>query len=122
MFDTVPDDLMLNVTSTIVYNSAANATVANATTIDEYSEFPDWDMVPLIVEAEAKADVSVALNAFFATSSDGTNRAFFNNVTYAQPLVPSLLTATSMGQLAYNTDVYAQTNTFVLTHGQVVEM
>ena len=79
-------------------------------------------MNPLIVEEQVQADVSVQMNAFFATASNGVNRAFFNNVTYITPLVPTILTAVSMGQQAYNPDVYAQTNTFVLTHGQTVQM
>lgn len=123
MFDVVPDSLNLNITSNIAYNvNTSSAALAPAGTIDDYTEFPDWEMNPLIVEEQVQADVSVQMNAFFATASNGVNRAFFNNVTYITPLVPTILTAVSMGQQAYNPDVYAQTNTFVLTHGQTVQM
>ncbi|KXS12722.1 multicopper oxidase [Gonapodya prolifera JEL478] len=121
MFDAVPDDLVLNQTSTIVYN--ATFPMADETTTDEYAEFPDADLVPIIKEAEAAADTSYTLEAYFDTSDDGTNRAFFNLVTYEQPITPSLLTASTMGvQAQQSLAVYGQTNSYILQSGQNVEL
>lgn len=83
---------------------------------------PDTEMVPVIAKAQAEADVKITLGVFFDTADDGVNRAFFNNVTYQRPLVPSLLTATSMGQDSLLPEVYGQTNTYLLKQGDNVEL
>lgn len=141
MFDVVPDDLQLSklrihtlarissrhtnakpadVTSSIVYDD--NASFAPSTTVEAYHEFPDQSIVPIIVEAQAEPDVKIELGVFFDTATDGTNRAFFNNVTYRTPIVPAYLTAISMGEDAMNPAIYGQTNSFVLRHGDNVEL
>lgn len=49
--------------------------------------------------------------------------AFFNNVTYIQPKVPTLYTALTTGVAASNVSIYGgNTNAFVLEHGQVIEI
>lgn len=54
---------------------------------------------------------------------DGANYAFFNDITYTQPEVPSLYTALSSGELASNAAVYGKwTHSFVLEKGQVVQI
>ncbi|KAJ3334922.1 ferroxidase fet3 [Gonapodya sp. JEL0774] len=120
MFDFVPDDLQLNITTTILYNTSFPT--ADGTTVDEYLEFPDADLVPIDVEGEATADVSITLAATFDTADDGTNRAFFNDITYVTPLTPTLLTASTMGNLSSDVRVYGQTNTYVLELGQNIEL
>jgi hypothetical protein len=50
--------------------------------VDEYTEFPDQELVPVQVEEELVANVHIELGVFFDTADDGTNRAFFNNITY----------------------------------------
>ena len=98
MFDVVPDDLVLSafkpsfsrrnscsldfvdITSTAVYDSTAST--QPGTMVDQYTEFPDQEMVPVIVEEELVANVNIELGVFFDTADDGTNRAFFNNITY----------------------------------------
>jgi len=98
------------------------APFAPGTTVEAYHEFPDQSMVPYIAKAQAEADVKIELGVFFDTATDGTNRAFFNNVTYRTPVVPAYLTAVSMGSDAMNPEVYGQTNSFVLRHGDNVEL
>lgn len=49
--------------------------------------------------------------------------AFFNNITYTAPKVPTLYTALTAGDLASNPTVYGgYTNAFVLEKGQVVQI
>lgn len=49
--------------------------------------------------------------------------AFFNNITYTAPKVPTLYTALTAGDMASNPTVYGgYTNTFVLEKGQVVQI
>lgn len=49
--------------------------------------------------------------------------AFFNNITYKAPKVPTLYTALSSGTLASNAEVYGTyTHPFVLEKGQVVQI
>lgn len=60
----------------------SSATTEPGTTVEEYTEFPDQELVPVAVEEELVANVNIELGVFFDTADDGTNRAFFNNVTY----------------------------------------
>lgn len=49
--------------------------------------------------------------------------AFFNDITYTSPKVPTLYTALTAGELAVNAAIYgAYTNTFVLERGQIVDL
>lgn len=49
--------------------------------------------------------------------------AFFNNITYVRPKVPTLYSALSSGPLATNSDIYgANTNAFILRKGEIVEI
>lgn len=49
--------------------------------------------------------------------------AWFNDITYVRPKVPTLYTALSTGESAMDPNVYgSSTNTFVLQKGQVVEI
>ncbi|KAJ1643775.1 ferroxidase fet3 [Coemansia asiatica] len=55
--------------------------------------------------------------------STGQHLDYFNNITYAQPLVPTLYTALTMGKMAMDERVYGpQTHAVVLKHMEVVEI
>lgn len=57
------------------------------------------------------------------SSNNHENSAFFNNITYVSPKVPTLYTALSAGELATNPTVYGEyTHPFVLEKGQIVEL
>ncbi|KAJ3335860.1 ferroxidase fet3 [Gonapodya sp. JEL0774] len=107
-FDFVPDDVHLNITTAIFYNSSFPT--ADSTTVDEDLEFPDAGLVPVDAEAEARADVSITLAATFDTADDGTNRAFLNEEAYVIPVTPTLLTASLMGNLGGDARVYGRTS------------
>lgn len=52
-----------------------------------------------------------------------SSSAFFNEITYTQPIVPALYTALTTGDNASNVAVYGgYTNSFVLAKGDVVEI
>ncbi|KAL8870239.1 MAG: hypothetical protein Q9174_003670 [Haloplaca sp. 1 TL-2023] len=54
---------------------------------------------------------------------DGANYAFFNDISYTRPVVPTLYSALTTGDLATNPAIYGEnTNVFVLENGQVVEI
>lgn len=70
----------IDITSTVVYDPQAST--EPGTTVDEYTEFPDQTMSPIPVQEQLEANVFIELGVFFDTADDGTNRAFFNNITY----------------------------------------
>ena len=54
---------------------------------------------------------------------DGANYAFFNNITYVPPKVPTLYTALTTGETALNPYIYGpNTNAFVLKKNDVIEI
>ena len=49
--------------------------------------------------------------------------AFFNNITYASPVVPTLYTALTSGELATNAQIYGTyTHSFVLAKDEIVQL
>ncbi|KAE8212202.1 hypothetical protein CF327_g4124 [Tilletia walkeri] len=122
MFDVVPDDLELNVTSTVGYPGATEMG-SDRPFVDEYTYFDDTKLVPVEGEGMADPDTSIDLNVSFDTYSDGQNYASFNNITYVPPQTPALLTASSMGALASNKAVYGpDSNAHVLDHMSMVQV
>ncbi|KAK8865574.1 hypothetical protein IAR55_000718 [Kwoniella newhampshirensis] len=124
MYDAVPDDLVVNNTVQITYNSAAPP--ATAVIVDAIEPFNDTQLIPVLKRELLGYDVAFELNAYFDTYDDGTNRASFNNITYQMPMagmVPTMLTALTMGNDSFDTAVYgAQTNAFVYRHMQNVQL
>lgn len=121
MFDQVPDDLKLNVTSLIEYN--ASAPTAAEETRDYDTMIDDSLLVPFYPEPSYPADVSHDLNVWFDVRADGQNYAAFNNISFIFPQTPSLLTQTSMGALASNAEVYGPSSHAIVTkHGDMVEL
>lgn len=80
MFDRVPDDLQLNVTSRISYAAQPQAFGAE-TIFEEFPYFDDLRFAPIQQEAMAPADVVHNLTVVFDTYADGENHASFNGVS-----------------------------------------
>jgi iron transport multicopper oxidase len=114
MFDTVPDALNPNITSSITYSTSASLT--NNPIVDEYPDVNDTALVPLdVIPQFAPADKTIELEVrappplfakrksdrisqfSFDTMNDGTNRAMFNQRTYTYPNVPPVLSALTLG-------------------------
>ncbi|CAL1708876.1 unnamed protein product [Somion occarium] len=119
MFDTVPDALNPNVTSSITYNSSAPLTDLGF--VDEYFDVPDLDLVPLVVEPMVPATKTVELEVLFDTLDDGTNRAMFNMITYNSPLVPAVLSQVTLGENATIQEAYGPYS-IVLDHLEVFDI
>lgn len=123
MLDVIPDDLELNATSSLTYNTSAPFAEQNyVDSIDDFLD--DFYLVPidkeeLLPEPDYQITVDVAMDNL----DNGINYAFFNNITYVAPNVPSLFTALSAGENSTNPLIYgSNTNTFVLDKDDVVEI
>ncbi|KAK0766877.1 hypothetical protein N5P37_000606 [Trichoderma harzianum] len=122
LFDTLPDDLNYNVTGWLTYDS--KATLPEPALVDELNPFDDMTLVPYdMMELLPEPDQVVELDVIMDNLRDGKNYAFFNNITYTKPKVPSLYTAMSTGDLADNAAVYGEfTHPFVLKKGEIVQI
>ncbi|KAI1101784.1 putative ferroxidase [Jackrogersella minutella] len=122
LFDSLPDDLNYNVTGWLVYDEAQP--LPDPALVDELNNFDDvtlvpYDELPLFTDP----DQSVELDVIMDNLGDGANYAFFNNITYKSPKVPTLYTVLSAGDMATNPTVYGSyTHSFVLEKGQVVQI
>lgn len=122
LFDTLPDDLNYNVTGWLTYDS--KATLPEPALVDELNPFDDMTLVPYDkMELLPEPDQVVELDVIMDNLRDGKNYAFFNNITYTKPKVPSLYTAMSTGDFADNAAVYGEfTHPFVLKKGEIVQI
>ncbi|KAI1506404.1 multicopper oxidase [Biscogniauxia marginata] len=122
LFDTLPDDLNYNVTGWLVYNDAQS--LPEPALVDELDFFDDMTLVPYDNQTLlGDPDKVIQLDVIMDNLADGANYAFFNNITYSAPKVPSLYTALSSGELATNPAVYGTyTHAFVLERGEIVQI
>ncbi|KAJ2021667.1 ferroxidase fet3, partial [Coemansia sp. S610] len=110
----------LNFTGTIEYSPRAKIKRERSTM---WMNVSDLDLEPLDAEPMLEADQIVTLDAYSGIFSDQSFRHSFNNVTYAVPQIPTLLTAMTMGDYANRTEVYGkQTDTHILKHLDVVQI
>ncbi|PFH61689.1 hypothetical protein XA68_16572 [Ophiocordyceps unilateralis] len=122
LFDVLPEDLNYNSTGWLVYDDAKPK--PEPAPVDELEPFDDmklipWDDMELLPSPDRVLQLDVAMDNL----GDGANYAFFGNITYAPPKVPSLYTALSAGDLATNPAVYGEyAHPFVLKKGEVVQV
>lgn len=122
----IPVTLKLNQTNWLEYNSDASHDQAalHISSSDELNPYDDtklyaYDQMDLLSEP----DVRITLNVTMQDASDGKGYAYFNNISYTQPQVPTLYSVLSSGSLATNPEVYGtDTNPHVLGHNQVIEI
>nr|BAU94255.1 laccase [Pholiota microspora] len=119
MFDTVPDTLNPNVTSSITYD--ASAPLTDLGFVDAYHDVEDTALVPVEVVAQPPATKTIELEVFFDTMDDGTNHAMFNQVTYNSPLVPAVFSELTLGENATIASAYGP-QSFVIDHLDVVDI
>lgn len=122
LFDTLPDDLNYNVTGWLVYDDAQP--LPDPALVDELNNFDDMTLLPYDNQTLlGEPDTTVHLDVIMDNLGDGANYAFFNNITYKAPKVPTLYTALSAGDQAANPTVYGSyTHSFVLERGQIVQI
>ncbi|SCU91041.1 LANO_0D10594g1_1 [Lachancea nothofagi CBS 11611] len=124
MLDAVPDDLVLNRTNQVLYNKSAPE--AGEFFINSFEDATnDFYLTPLSgTELLPDYDYRITLDVKMENLGDGVNYAFFNNITYVAPKVPSLITAvTAPKHLVKNPSIYGDNvNAFVLEYGEIVEV
>lgn len=122
MLDTIPSDLRLNCTSFMMYNDSLAKPDEHI--VDSLDFLDDFYLVPMNeTEILPDPDHQITLDVVMDNLIDGVNYAFFNNITYLQPKVPTLMTALSAGDNATDATVYGgNTNTFVLEKDEIVEI
>lgn len=94
------------------------------TVINEFNELDDMELVPFDeMDILPEPDHIVTFEVVMDNLGDGANYAFFNNITYRAPKVPTLYTVLSGGELATNEQIYGTyTNTFVLHKDEIVQI
>ncbi|KAI1110157.1 Cupredoxin [Nemania sp. NC0429] len=122
LFDTLPADLNYNVTGWLTYD--ASQPFPEPALVDELDSFDDMTLIAYDNQTLfGEPDKTIELNVIMDNLGDGANYAFFNNITYKPPKVPSLYTALSAGEQATDPTVYgSHTNSFVLNRGEVVQI
>ncbi|KAF2194873.1 multicopper oxidase [Zopfia rhizophila CBS 207.26] len=122
LFDNIPDGLNPNVTGWLVYDEKKEKPAPKE--VEAFEPFDDFGLVPQDKEGiYDKVDHSLTLNLKMDNLGDGANYAFFNDVTYMPPKVPTLYTTLSTGPNATDPTIYgSNTNQFVLEANEVVEI
>ncbi|EON96306.1 putative iron transport multicopper oxidase fet3 protein [Phaeoacremonium minimum UCRPA7] len=124
LFDTLPDDLNWNVTGWLVYDDSKP--LPDAAFVDDLdgTVYDDIQLVPYDnTTLYGEADHEIHFQVIMDNLNDGANYAFFNNITYAAPTVPTLYTALTSGDLATNAQIYGTyTHSFVLAKDEIVQL
>ncbi|KAL6454027.1 FET3 Iron transport multicopper oxidase FET3 [Candida maltosa Xu316] len=123
MLDVIPDELELNGTNYIQYNEDADLPEPYLLdSIDDF--FDDFYLKPLSnTTLFDDADYTITVDVQMDNLGNGVNYAFFNNITYTAPKVPTLMSVLSSGDQASNELVYGtNTNSFVLQKDDVVDI
>lgn len=122
LFDDLPDTLNYNVTGYLVYNETAD--LPEPALLDAFEPLDDLTLVPQDgMKLLDNVDYSFSLDLTMDDLSDGANYAFFNDITYVSPKVPTLYTTLTSGNLSEEAGIYGDnTNAFFLEKGQVVEL
>lgn len=126
LLDIIPSSLTLNQTNWLEYNKEADHPLAQIPydTSADIEYFDDttlvpYDREPLYTNPTKQVNITVTMNNL----DNGVNYAFFNNITYTPPKVPTLYTVMSSGDLASNQAIYGDyTHSYVLEKGEVVEI
>jgi len=125
MLDVQPADLVVNATSTMSYSSK-NDEVSEAfvDSLDDDAYLDDFYLTPINkTELYGDPDITITIDVVMDNLINGINYAFFNNITYTRPKVPTLITALSAGELATNGEVYgSDTHAYVLGKDDIVEI
>ncbi|ORX94999.1 iron transport multicopper oxidase FET3 precursor [Clohesyomyces aquaticus] len=122
LFDAIPKGLNPNVTGWLVYDEKKEKPAPKE--IAAFEPFDDFILVPEDKQGILDSvDHTITLNMKMDNLADGANYAFFNDVTYVRPKVPTLYTVLSSGDQATNPAIYgSNTNQIVLKANETVEI
>jgi iron transport multicopper oxidase len=126
LLDFIPPHLQLNNTNWLEYDPSAPHPQADiqVSQAQDLVPFDDITLVPsdgtpLLPEPDLEINITVIMRNLM----NGYNYAFFNNITYTPPKVPTLYTVLSSGDLATNAEIYGEfTHPMVLNHNDVVQI
>ncbi|KAL2819591.1 Cupredoxin [Aspergillus cavernicola] len=126
LLDAIQPTLQLNHTNWLEYNTTADHPQAlmpasdssDLTPFDDMTLIPH-DRTPLLPDP----DIVIEITAIMDNLANGAGYAFFNNISYTRPKVPTLYSVLSSGDLATNPTIYGEyTHPTVLGHNQVVDI
>ncbi|KKY27165.1 putative ferrooxidoreductase [Diplodia seriata] len=122
LFDTLPDDLNWNATGWLVYDESKHR--PSPAILDELDPYDDFNLTPTDgLELYDEADYTITLDLTMDNLGDGANYAFFNDITYTRPKVPTLYSVLTTGAAASNATIYGHdTNPFVLPHNAIIDI
>ncbi|EXM02071.1 hypothetical protein FOIG_06378 [Fusarium odoratissimum NRRL 54006] len=122
LFDVLPDDLNWNVTGWLVYDE--EKPLPKQSVVYDFDPYDDMDLVPYDEMVRLpEPSRSIELDVIMDNLRDGANYAFFNNITYQAPKVPTLYTALTSGKQATNPHIYGTyTHSFVLEKDEIVQL
>ncbi|CAH0023446.1 unnamed protein product [Clonostachys rhizophaga] len=126
LLDTIPPDLQLNNTNWLEYNSNANHP-EGVIDVDESTDLAPFDDLTLVPHDQMALlpdpDVEIEVTVYMNNLMDGYNYAFFDNITYTAPKVPTLYTVMSSGNLSTDPTIYGDnTNPHVFKQNDVVQV
>lgn len=122
LFDALPEDLNYNSTGWLNYDDSKPK--PDAKIVYELDAFDDMTLEPYDEEKLLpEPSKIVELDVIMDNLGDGANYAFFNNITYKSPKVPTLYSVLSSGDQATNPTVYGEyTHPFVLEKDEIVQI
>ncbi|OJJ34660.1 hypothetical protein ASPWEDRAFT_110479 [Aspergillus wentii DTO 134E9] len=122
LFDTIPSTLNWNVTGWLEYDSSADKPAAKE--VASFDPYDDMQLVPVDGMAiYGDADYTITLDLTMDDLGDGANYAFFNDISYVAPKVPTLYSVLTTGSAATDASIYGtDTNAFVLEKDQIVDI
>lgn len=121
MLDVPEDTLWLNATNYIVYDDSK--AMPDEYMVDSLDILDDFYLRPLDEEEIMDdPDYTITVDVLMDNLGNGVNYAFFNNISYVAPKVPTLITALTAGDDATNPSIYGNVNAFVLDKDEIVEI
>ncbi|KAI1002996.1 Iron transport multicopper oxidase [Podosphaera aphanis] len=122
LFDVLPDNLNWNSTGHLVYDSSKP--LPEPSIVNQFDFLDDYNLVPLDKMPLLPApDKVINFDVSMDNLGNGRSYAFFNNITYMPPKVPTLYSIMSSGDLATDARIYSEsTHSFVLDKMQTIEI
>lgn len=123
MLDVIPPDLKLQWTHQISYGNKYDwPKTIEVGDLDKAAE--EFYLQPLDNrELYDDYDVQITFDVRMKTLGDGVKYAFFNNVSYVDPKVPTLTTALTSGKFGKDPRIYGDNiNSYVFEKGEIIEI
>ncbi|RKF58621.1 Iron transport multicopper oxidase FET3 [Golovinomyces cichoracearum] len=122
LFDNMPKDLNVQSVGFLIYDDTKP--IPKPTKVESLDYFDDFNLVPLDkLPLLPTPDQTITLDVDMKNLGNGRSYAFFNNITYITPKVPTLYTVLSTGVSALDSRVYGEfSHSFVLEKMKTIEI